>query len=135
MRTIDRIAIVRRVHATALAASAALLAPGAAAAQQPQPLTLVQVEAAAAERANARADTLEAKAVALYGTRREWRTAAVLHWRAAALRGTDPRAVMSYRQASWAYSAAQDNGMARQMMGRAGEAAAGGGDVERGANA
>jgi hypothetical protein len=103
-----------------------------------QPVPPVRVEAALATaegQENARADALEAGAITLYGTPREWRTVAGLHRRAAALRRDDPRAVDSWRMAAWAYSAARDPATARAMMERAAERAAAGGDVERAANA
>ena len=101
-----------------------------------QPLERVSIEAGTSRtvRNNEQADRLEARAVILYGIPGKWRTAAQLHRRAGELREDDPRAVQSFRLASWAYSAARDQGTARVMMERAAERAAAGGDVERAAS-
>jgi hypothetical protein len=131
MRTTSLLRIPRHQTFAALLVLSAL-APVPALAQQP--LTPVRVHGEAATRNNARADTLEIHAVALYGVPREWRTVATLHRRAAELRGDDPRAAESFRLAAWAYSAARDLGMARQMMLRAAERAAGSGDIEKAAH-
>jgi hypothetical protein len=76
------------------------------------------------------ADTLDIRAMKLYGSSNQWRTAAKLHARAAQLRGDDIRAVASWRQAAWLYAALGDNGQAREMMRRAAEHATEIGDIE-----
>ena len=122
----------------AAALVAALIVPGLAAAQSaPTRVQPVRVEATALTREarnNARADTLESWANTFYNTPREFQTAARLYERAAALRADDPRAVHSWRMASWLYSHARDMGNARVAMEHAAERAAGVGDVERAAN-
>jgi hypothetical protein len=138
MRTpLPRLA-ARPRYTAALLASAVLLVPGLAGAQRaPTRVQPVRVEATAPTREvrdNARADTLESWANTLYNTPRGYKTAARLYERAAALRGDDPRAVQSWRMASWLYSHAGDLGSARVAMERAAERAAGVGDVEQAAN-
>ena len=110
---------------------AALAAPAAAAAQQA--FATVHIEAGAAGRDNARADTLESRAAALYHNPRQWLEVARLHRRAARLRGDDPRAAASYRMSAWSYAAVRELDIAYQMMRYAAEAAARAGDVERSA--
>ncbi len=113
----------RRVARLGLAVVlATLIVPSASEAQQE--LSSVQVEAQRVENENARADKLEKYAVELYSTPSRFREAAKLHQRAALIRGTDPRAAASFRSAAFAYSAARDNGLAMQMMVKAGEQAA-----------
>jgi hypothetical protein len=107
-----------------------VLAPAAA----QQPLSTVEVHAARTASEIARADTLEAKARAMYSTPRWYREAARLHRRAAMIRGSDPSAVASFRSAAWLYSVAGSNGIARTMMERAAERATAVGDVESAAN-
>lgn len=84
---------------------------------------------------NARADTLEARATALLRGNDGWRMAARVQRQAAELRGDDPRAVESFTRAAWMYSGAGRLGLAREMMERAAERAAMGGDVEKAAGA
>jgi hypothetical protein len=99
-----------------------------------QSLSPVQIAAARSETENARADALEDRARALYATPSKFRDAAQLHRRAAMIRGIDPRAVESFRSAAWLYSAAHNNGLATQMMVKAGEQAAMAGRLEDAAN-
>lgn len=110
-----------------------MASPIAAAAQQS--VNPIDVEARRATRQNEIADTLDAQALRLYAIQRKFFDAARLHRRAGQLRGADPRAIQSFRSASWMYSAAGDNGLARQMMEKAGEQATVVGDVEKAANA
>jgi hypothetical protein len=112
---------------------AMFIVPCAAAAQQP--LSPVQIEAERSASENARADTLEEWARALYSTPSRIREAAQLHQRAAMIRGNDVRAVASYRSAAWAYSAAGNNGLATKLMVKAAEQAAMAGRIEEAANA
>lgn len=120
---------------TAIAAAAAQVAPDrldrVASVVPPVRVTAPPTRQA---RDNARADTLEAWANTHYNTPRGYRAAGALYERAAALRGDDPRAVQSWRMAAWFYNAARDP-RARGLMERGAERAAGGGDVERAANA
>lgn len=120
-------------RAGALVMLALLAAPVGAAAQQP--LSTVEIEANRVSRENARADSLDERARALYGVSRWHLDAARLHRRAGMLRGNDPRAVSSFRSAAWMYSAAGDHALGRQMMETAAERAARVGDVEGAANA
>ena len=121
------------LNAHGILAIAMLGAPAMSSGQQP--LERVSIEAGTSKtvRNNVEADGLEARAATLDGIPGKWREAAQLHRRAGELRGDDPRAVQSFRLASWAYSAAKDQGTARVMMERAAEHAAAGGDVERAA--
>jgi len=118
---------VRKVALLALVAVLPAIVPAQ------QRLSTVRVHVPAVVRNNARADTLDARAEALYGLKREWRSAAQLHRRAGQLRGDDPRSVQSFRMAAWMYSAAKDLGMARRMMVSAAERAAGAGYLEQAA--
>ena len=123
----------RRVASLGIAVVlATLIVPSTSAAQQE--LSRVQVEAQRAENENARADKLEEHARELYSTPSRFREAAKLHQRAALIRGSDPRAAASFRSAAFAYSAARDNGLATQMMVKAGEHAALTGRIEEAAN-
>ena len=82
------------------------------------------------------ADALDRQAAERYGTPREWRTAARLHERAAALRGpADASASESLEMAAHLYRAAGDLGKARSAMERAASHAAARGDVVTAANA
>jgi hypothetical protein len=99
-----------------------------------QPLSPVEIRVARSASENARADSLEAKARAMYSTPRWYREAARLHRRAALIRGSDPRSVASFRSAAWLYSVAGSNGIARTMMEQAAERATAVGDVEGAAN-
>ena len=111
---------------------ATLIVPSTSAAQQE--LSRVQVEGQRAENENARADKLEEHARELYGSPSRFREAAKLHQRAALIRGSDPRSAASFRSAAFAYSAARDNGLATQMMVKAGEQAALTGRIEEAAD-
>lgn len=104
------------------------LAPSAAGAQQE--FTPVEIAAARSETENARADALEEVARTMYATPRKFQEAAQLHSRAAMIRGADPKSVESLRSAAWLYSAARNNGLATQMMVKAGEYAAQAGRIE-----
>jgi hypothetical protein len=99
-----------------------------------QELSPVEVGAAQSVSENARADTLDEWARALYSTPSKFRDAAKLHQRAAMVRGEDPRAAASYRSAAWLYSAAHDDGMATKMMVKAADRAAESGRVADAAN-
>ena len=104
------------------------IAPSVAGAQQE--MSPVEIAAARSQTENARADALEETARTMYATPRKFREAAQLHKRAAMIRGIDPKAVESFRSAAWLYSAARDNGLATQMMVKAGEHAALAGRIE-----
>jgi hypothetical protein len=108
-------------------------APAATAAQQR--LTPVQIEVERSESENARADTVDEWARALYATSSKLRYAAQLHERAAMIRGDDVRAAASYRSGAWAYAAAGKNGQATKLMVKAAEQAARAGRIEEAANA
>lgn len=99
-----------------------------------QTLTPVEIEPARAHRANARADTLDARARDLYSRPRYYVDAARLHRRAALIRGSGPKAVASFRSAAWLYSAAGRHQVARSMMEEAAVRATALGDVESAAN-
>lgn len=129
-----RSAVSPRVAGLGVCALLAMfIVPSSAAAQQP--LSPVQIEAERSASENARADTLEEWARALYSTPSRIREAAQLHQRAAMIRGNDVRAVASYRSAAWAYSAAGNNGLATKLMVKAAEQAAMAGRIEEAANA
>lgn len=129
-----RSALSPRVAGLGVSALLAIfIVPSDAGAQQP--LSPVQIEAERSASENARADTLEEWARALYSTPSRIREAAQLHQRAAMIRGNDVRAVASYRSAAWAYSAAGNNGLATKLMVKAAEQAAMAGRIEEAANA
>jgi hypothetical protein len=115
----------------ALVALTALATPVSLPAQHR--LTAVQIEGRRSVRDNARADTLEAKAVALYGRPRQWSNAARLHRRAAELRRDDPRAIQSWRSAALVFSAAQDHATGLTLMEHAADKALASGDLEQAA--
>jgi hypothetical protein len=100
-----------------------------------QALSPVQIEARRASRAHERADLLEARAEQLRASPRWYLDAARLYRRAALLRGNDARAVNNFRSSAWMYSAAGNNGLAREMMEKAAEHAADVGGIEDAANA
>jgi hypothetical protein len=127
----------RRCFLSGLAIGVVVLGghPHRLSAQEPSPApaqSLRGVRTIAAAR-NADADTLESRATVALRRRDGWWDAARLQRRAAERRGDDPRAVESYARAAWMYSGAGRLGTARQMMERAAERAAMGGDVERAA--
>jgi hypothetical protein len=99
-----------------------------------QPLSPVQVEADRLATANARADSLEERARAMYSTPIWYIDAARLHRRAAGMRGNDPRAVASFRSAAWLYSIAGQHNVAKSMMEEAADRAKSVGDIEGAAN-
>lgn len=129
----NRSALSPRVAGLGVCAMLALvIVPSDSAAQQP--LSPVEIAAERSENANARADSLEEWARALYSTPSRFREAAQLHHRAALARGDDPRAAASYRTAALIYSAAKNNGLATKLMLKAGEKAALAGRIEDAAN-
>ena len=132
MQTTSALSVPRVASIALCAVLAALIVPSTSAAQQE--LSPVQVEAERAQNENARADALEEFARGLYSTPSRFREAAKLHHRAALIRGSDPRAAASFRSAAFAYSAARNNGLATQMMMKAGEQAALTGRIEEAAN-
>ena len=99
-----------------------------------QVLKRAVIEADRDAKANARADTLEARARTMYSAPWLYVDAARLHRRAAGIRGSDPRAIASLRSAAWLYSVAGKYGVARGVMEDAAERAKAVGDVESAAN-
>ena len=125
------------LNAGTIAVMLASIAPIATSAQEPMPrqaLLPVQVEAPRNSEQKSLAARLEAQAIALQTSPRQYFEAGQLYRRAAFLRGTDSAAVSSYRSAAWMFSAAGENALARGMMEKAAERAADVGDVERAAH-
>lgn len=125
-----RPALRRTLLAAAIGTLGAFAAPAAGAQQPLDPVRTVPVD-----RANARADTLEALVATDISHRGRWGLAARRQRDAARLRGDDPRAVGSWARAAWLYAGIGDFGTARSAMERAAEKAVADGDVERAAHA
>ena len=120
---------------SSVGAFALVVVAGATRLQAQKPLAPAQVEARRDSILNAQADRLEAEASKWLGRPDKYFDVARLYRRAGLLRGKNPKSVEDFSSSAWAYSAAGDNSLARQMMEMSAEQATAVGDVERAANA
>lgn len=126
------------MRAASLLAGITLAVATPAAAQQPvpqqaqQPASPIVVMANPSRADIERAERLEAQAERDARIVRSWRDAALLHLRAARLRGRTPEAVDAYRRAAWLFSATGDHGAGRRSLEQAARVALERGDPARG---
>lgn len=123
------------VAVSLLAVIATAVTPSNVGAQRPsQPASPIVVMASPSRADVERAERLEAQAERDARAVRSWRDAAVLHLRAARLRGQTVEALDGYRRAAWLFSAAGDHGAGRRSLEQAARVALDRGEPARGIN-